>query len=90
MSLFRFVKAKGFSMVLKDVSQHFLVPKHEIVTEEKIPELLEIIGTSLKSLPKIASDDPVVKEIMAKKGDVIRVSRKSPTAKESFYFRIVQ
>ncbi|MFH1588166.1 MAG: DNA-directed RNA polymerase subunit H [Candidatus Diapherotrites archaeon] len=76
-------------MALKRIEDHFLVPKHELVPEEKIPELLEIIGTGIDSLPKIDYEDPIVKEIMAKKGDVIRISRKSATAEKSYYFRIV-
>ncbi len=33
--------------------------------------------------------DPVVKIIKAKPGQVLRITRKSPTAGESVYYRIV-
>ncbi|MCS7093882.1 MAG: DNA-directed RNA polymerase subunit H [Candidatus Aenigmarchaeota archaeon] len=71
-----------------DVSKHELVPKHEIVTEEEKKEIVEKYG-SLKNLPRIYSTDPQVKILNAKPGDVIKITRKSETAGETIYYRIV-
>ncbi|MBN2127003.1 MAG: DNA-directed RNA polymerase subunit H [Candidatus Diapherotrites archaeon] len=76
-------------MVLKKVADHYLVPKHEIVSKERVPELLEKLGKSIDVLPKISAEDPAVIEIGAESGDILKISRKSPTAGETYYFRIV-
>lgn len=71
-----------------DISKHELVPKHEIVTEEEKKEIVEKYG-SLKNLPRIYSTDPQVRILNAKPGDVIKITRKSETAGEAIYYRIV-
>jgi DNA-directed RNA polymerase subunit H len=76
-------------LVLKKVTDNFLVPLHEIVPKERVQELLNELGQTIDSLPKLASDDPVVSEIKAERGDVIRIIRDSPTAKKTIYFRVV-
>jgi DNA-directed RNA polymerase subunit H len=72
-----------------DVLKHELVPKHEILSEEEKKELLKKYGISLKQLPRILLSDPVIKSLGAKVGDVIRITRKSETAGESIYYRVV-
>jgi DNA-directed RNA polymerase subunit H len=76
-------------LVLKKVTDNFLFPLHEIVPKERVQELLNELGQTIDSLPKLASDDPVVSEIKAERGDVIRIIRDSPTAKKTIYFRVV-
>ena len=56
-------------------------------TEKK--ELYGKYGIKGKDLPKIKSKDPVVKAIGAKAHDVLEVTRKSGTAGETKYYRIV-
>ena len=76
-------------MALKKLQDHFLVPKHEIVAKEKSLEILEELGTSAERLPRILLTDPMIQEIEAKKGDLIRIVRESPTAGTAIYYRIV-
>jgi DNA-directed RNA polymerase subunit H len=66
-----------------------LVPKHEILTKEEEEELLKKYKITKKQLPRILSTDPAVKAIGAKKGDIIKITRKSPTAGETYYYRVV-
>jgi len=66
-----------------------LVPKHEILSEEEKQKLLEKFNISLKQLPKILVTDPCAKALGAKPGDVIKITRKSPTAGEYYYYRVV-
>ncbi len=76
---------KGFNIL-----DHELVPKHEIISEKEREELIKKYGiTSLKQLPRIFTSDPVVKAIGAKPGDIIKITRKSPTAGETVYYRVV-
>jgi len=43
----------------------------------------------MSQFPKILKSDPVVNILGAKIGDLIKIIRKSETAKESVYYRVV-
>ncbi|OUJ18938.1 DNA-directed RNA polymerase subunit H RpoH/RPB5 [Methanonatronarchaeum thermophilum] len=72
-----------------NVMDHDLVPRHEIVPEEEAQEILEKHDIDAKKLPKILKSDPVVKEIGAKSGDILRITRDSPTAGKAILYRLV-
>jgi DNA-directed RNA polymerase subunit H len=72
-----------------NILKHDLVPKHIILNEEEIKQVLDKYGIKPKNLPKIFTNDPVVKELNAKEGDILKIIRKSATAGESLYYRIV-
>jgi DNA-directed RNA polymerase subunit H len=72
-----------------DILNHELVPKHEILAAAEKKELLEKMGITERQLPKMLDTDPVIKKIEAKPGDVIRITRKSLTAGETVYYRLV-
>jgi DNA-directed RNA polymerase subunit H len=40
-------------------------------------------------LPRILETDPAIKEMSPKPGDVVKIVRKSETAGESVYYRVV-
>ncbi|MDI9646215.1 MAG: DNA-directed RNA polymerase subunit H [Archaeoglobales archaeon] len=71
------------------LQDHILVPKHEILSKEEAEELLKILGISKEQLPKIKASDPIVVEIGAKPGDIIKITRKSLTAGKSVFYRLV-
>ena len=73
----------------RSILDHVLVPKCRILSEEEVKELLKRYGVSKDALPKILSDDPVVRELGAKKGDVIEFIRNSPISGKSIYYRVV-
>ena len=62
-----------------DIQKHNLVPKHEILLEEEIEEIFAELRYKKEDLPKISEKDPVSKEIGAKPGDVLRITRNSKT-----------
>ena len=67
-----------------------LVPTHEIMTEDEIADEFSDVEYDFKNLPKIRSNDPVVKAIDAKPGDIIRITRESQTAGVFVTYRIVE
>ena len=73
-----------------EIQDHMLVPKHEIMTEEEISDEFSAVDYDFKDLPKIKSNDPVVKAIKAEAGNVLRITRESPTAGEFITYRIVE
>ena len=68
---------------------HDLVPEHVLLSVEEGETVLRAYGIEAPQLPKIHVDDPVAKEIEAKVGDIIKVIRRSPTAKQSIFYRLV-
>jgi DNA-directed RNA polymerase subunit H len=72
-----------------EVDKHQLVPKHILLTEREKEELLLKFGINLRQLPRISLEDAAIKEMNPKIGDVVKIVRKSVTAGESEYFRVV-
>ncbi|MFW9767203.1 MAG: DNA-directed RNA polymerase subunit H [Candidatus Thorarchaeota archaeon] len=72
-----------------DLFQHELVPQHIIALDEEVQLVLEHYGIKKSQLPRIFRDDPAVKVLGARPGQVIRVQRESPTAGKVFYYRLV-
>ncbi|HHW16900.1 MAG TPA: DNA-directed RNA polymerase subunit H [Methanothermobacter sp.] len=77
-------------MVKKDILKHQLVPEHVILSEEEAEKILEEMKIHAEQLPRIRTDDPVVKAIGAKEGDILKIIRESPTAGRFVTYRIVQ
>ncbi|MBS3135587.1 DNA-directed RNA polymerase subunit H [Candidatus Woesearchaeota archaeon] len=72
-----------------DIKKHFLVPKHTKVSEKEKSEVLEKYHISVYDLPLIVKNDPAIKELDVKPGDVVKILRKSPTAGEAVFYRCV-
>ena len=71
------------------VDKHVLTPKHTKASDKEKEQLLHKYNVTSKELPKIFSTDAAIRELGAKQGDVIRVTRKSSTAGEVNYYRVV-
>jgi DNA-directed RNA polymerase subunit H len=65
------------------------VPNHIIISEKEKKELINKYEIELNQLPKIFTTDPVCRSISAKSGQVVKIIRKSHTAKESIAYRLV-
>lgn len=72
-----------------DITKHNLVPEHEILNEKEKEEMLKKYGISVKHLPRILESDSMIKVLNGKVGDVVKIKRKSQTAGESLYYRLV-
>jgi len=73
-----------------NILNHELIPKHEVLTKKEKNDVMKMYGIKkLNQFPKILNSDPVVKTLKAKPGDLVKIIRKSDTAKESIYYRVV-
>lgn len=64
---------------------HILQPKHIVLKQKEIDELLNKFNISLTQLPKIKIDDPGLPENVSV-GDIIKIERKNG---EMPYYRVV-
>ena len=71
------------------LSEHRLIPAHRILNEEEKKEVMDKYNITERQFPKILVNDPVAEEIGAKAGDVVEISRNSPTAGKLLYYRLV-
>ncbi|MDG7000315.1 MAG: DNA-directed RNA polymerase subunit H [Nitrososphaerota archaeon] len=71
------------------VTDHVLVPTHEILSAEEKKEILAQFNATEEQFPFLFSIDPVVREIGAKPGDMLKITRASDTAGETTYYRFV-
>ncbi|MDG7047533.1 MAG: DNA-directed RNA polymerase subunit H [Nitrososphaerota archaeon] len=72
-----------------DISKHVLVPKHEVINNREASKLLEEYHIEVEQLPRITTNDPMVKALNAKAGDIIKITRDSETAGVTLYYRYV-
>lgn len=75
---------KEFSLI-----GHNMVPQHILLSENEVTKVLKEYGVDKEKLPKIKITDPIIVEIGAEVGDVVKVIRVSPTAGEAVVFRLV-
>ena len=73
----------------KLVPDHVYVPKHEIMTKKDAEKVLKDFNCNPTELPFIFVNDPAILGLGVKPGDMIKITRKSGTAGESFYYRYV-
>ena len=72
-----------------DLFKHELVPNQSIVTQDEVELVLNHYGITKPQLPRILREDPAAKVLGAKAGQIIRIERESPTAGNTFYYRLV-
>lgn len=72
-----------------NISKHILVPKHTLIKDEKrIKDLIEKYSIKTKyQFPHILKNDPMSRYLGLRSGDVVEISRKSPTAGEYISYR---
>lgn len=60
-----------------------------LLNEKEKDGLLNRYKITLRQLPRILDTDPQIKLLNGKPGDVVKIIRKSPTAGETVYYRVV-
>jgi DNA-directed RNA polymerase subunit H len=76
--------SKSFSLL-----NHNLIPQHILLSENETQQVLKQYNIEKEQLPKIKNKDPVIVEIGANVGDVVKIIRKSQTAGEAEFYRLV-
>lgn len=71
-----------------DVSQHTLVPEHDVLDEETLEGVLDEYDIRRTDLPKIKQSDPALPD-EATIGDVIEITRDSRTTDTATVYRLV-
>ena len=71
------------------VPDHIYVPKHEIIPKSEAEKILKKYNCKPTELPLIFVNDPAIMGLGVKPGDMIKITRDSPTAGESLYYRYV-
>lgn len=72
-----------------DIMKHMLVPQHTVISEKEKGDLFKKYNITPDQLPKILDTDPVSISIGAKPGQLIKIIRKSHTAKQAVAYRLV-
>ena len=72
-----------------DINKHELVPKHILLGAQEKEALLKKYGITLRQLPRMLALDPLVKLLNCNVGDVVKIIRKSETAGDTEYYRVV-
>jgi DNA-directed RNA polymerase subunit H len=71
------------------ITNHIYQPKHEILPRKEAEEILKKYNTKPSQLPYIMISDKAIEDLDVRPGDIIKITRKGPTAGESVYYRFV-
>ncbi len=72
-----------------EIKNHVLVPKHEKCSETEKKNVLSKYAAELKDFPKININDAALYNLDVKPGDLVKITRESPTAGKAIFYRVV-
>ncbi len=75
--------------LMMDLVSHVSVPKHELLNDEQVKDVLSDYLLRKREIPKMFVTDPVSRYFNAKEGNVFRIVRYSELSGYSIYYRLV-
>ncbi|MHC1593337.1 MAG: DNA-directed RNA polymerase subunit H [Methermicoccaceae archaeon] len=72
-----------------NVLEHEAVPNHEVLDEGAVKAVLQKYGIKKEEMPKIMVSDTAAQAVGAQVGDILKITRKSPTAGTFVAYRLV-
>ncbi|MCE4608308.1 MAG: DNA-directed RNA polymerase subunit H [Caldisphaeraceae archaeon] len=69
--------------------EHYLVPKHRLLSLEEGVKVLKSLSIKPWQLPRISINDPIIRILNGKPGDIVEIERDSPTAGKYKVYRVV-
>jgi len=75
------------SELIINITEHCLVPRHEILTREDCKKLLEKYSIKESQLPKINKSDPVARYLGVEKNQIVKIIRSSETSGRYITYR---
>jgi DNA-directed RNA polymerase subunit H (RpoH/RPB5) len=75
--------------IIRDISNHHLIPKHILLTKEESNQLMEEYKIKKKDMGRIYIDDPMARYLYAQKDDIIQIIRETINSGYSTYYRLV-
>jgi len=71
-----------------NISRHVLVPKHEILSNEEAVRVMEQCNAKKNQMPNILHTDKQAKYLNVRPGQIVKITRPSPTAGEYVIYRL--
>jgi DNA-directed RNA polymerase subunit H len=71
------------------ITNHIYQPRHEIIGRKEAEDVLRKYNAKPSQLPYILIEDKGLEGLEVRPGDIIKITRKSPTAGQSVYYRYV-
>jgi len=85
----RFINVYNLNDYLCNILENDLVPPHRVMNEEeKLSMIKKLYITDMSQFPEISRFDPVAQSIGARPGDLLEITRSSPTAVTCKYYRL--
>ena len=86
---FRNIHVYHLDSLAIDITSHSKVPNHEIIRNQpEIDNILEQCNARINQLPIILRKDAMAKRLRMAPGDICKITRKTKSAGEIYYYRV--